>query len=1100
MFKNFRASCLRLIVFSLVVVVLAAGFVNAQRRPAASETPSPAKESDPLKALQWRSIGPFRGGRSTAVAGVASQPMVYYFGGTGGGVWKTTDGGINWEPITDGSVFGTGSVGAIGLSDSDPNTIYVGMGESAIRGNVSHGDGVYKSIDAGKTWKRLGLEDTRQISRIRVHPKNPDIVYVAAQGHVWGPNEQRGVFRSKDGGKTWEKVLYRSDKAGACDLIIDPSNSNNLYAGFWEVYRKPWTLESGGAGSGIFKSSDGGDTWTEITRNPGLPKGTIGIVGITVSAANSDRLWAIVEAEDGGVFRSENGGKNWTRVNEERRLRQRAWYYSRIYADPKSADTVYVLNTGFYKSNDGGKTFTGIGVPHGDNHDLWIAPDDSNRMINSNDGGANVSFNGGKSWSEQDQPTAQFYRVALDNDFPYHIYGAQQDNSTVRIASRTTEGGITTGDWYDVGGGESGWIAPLPRDSEIVFAGSYGGLITRYDHHTGQQRDINPYPNNPMGAGADVLKYRFQWNFPIVFSTHDSSPSGTLYAGANVLFKSRNEGQSWEVISPDLTRDDKSKQASSGGPITKDNTSIEYYDTIFTVMESPVQAGTIWSGSDDGLVYLTRDAGQSWTKVTPPKEIMPEWIQINSIEASPFDAATAYVAATMYKSDDNRPYLYKTADYGKTWKKITNGIPDGAFTRVIREDPNKRGLLFAGTETGLYVSFDDGAEWQPFQSNLPIVPIADLAIHKREQELVAATQGRSFWIFDDLPLLHQLMDAGRNGRKETRLFKPKDSLRMPGGGGFPLPATATVGKNPAGGAVVYYYLKAKPTSEVVLEILDANGKSIRKYTAPAPPKPGPAAGAAPGPTPATTPAPAAEEGDFFGGGAAARVPTEVGLNRFVWDLRYADAVRFPGMILWAGETRGPRIVPGNYQVKLTVDGQTMTEGFTVNPDPRLQTTAADYAKQLELGLKIRNKLTETHNAIIEIRDVRKQVDDLMKRVKDQPGAKVINDVGTTLNKSLTTIEEALYQTKNQSSQDPLNFPIRLNNKLAALGGVVYAAEYAPSDQSYVVYDELVAQIDAQLLKLARLMKTDVPSFNQLVRDQNIPAVLVKPPAVESHSP
>ena len=1099
MFKNFRVSGLRSICFSFVIVVLAAGFANSQRRPA-SESAESTKD-EPLKVLQWRSIGPFRGGRSTAVAGVTSQPMVYYFGGTGGGVWKTTDGGINWEPITDGSVFGTGSVGAIGLSDSDPNTIYAGMGESAIRGNVSHGDGVYKSIDAGKTWKRVGLEDTRQISRIRVHPKNPDIVFVAAQGHVWGPNEQRGIFRSKDGGKTWEKVLYRNDKAGASDLTIDPTNPNNLYAGFWEVYRKPWTLESGGAGSGIFKSTDGGDTWTEITRNPGLPKGMIGIVGITVSPANPERLWAIVEAEDGGVFRSDNGGRTWAKTNEQRNLRQRAWYYSRIYADPISADTVYVLNTGFYKSNDGGKTFTGIGVPHGDNHDLWIAPNDSNRMINSNDGGANVSFNGGKSWSEQDQATAQFYRVTLDNDFPYHIYGAQQDNSTVRIASRTTEGGIGTSEWYDVGGGESGWIAPLPRDSEIVFAGSYGGLITRSDHRTGQQRDINPYPNNPMGAGADVLKYRFQWNFPLVFSPHDSSPSGTLYTGANVLFKSTNEGQSWEIISPDLTRDDKSKQASSGGPITKDNTSIEYYDTIFTVMESPVQAGTIWSGSDDGLVYLTRDAGKNWTKVTPPKEIMPEWIQINSIEASPFDAGTAYVAATMYKFDDNKPYLYKTTDYGKSWKKITNGIPEGAFTRVVREDPNKRGLLYVGTETGIYVSFDGGTNWQSLQLNLPVVPITDLAIHKREQELVAATQGRSFWILDDLPAIHQLMDAGGfKAASETRLLKPKPAYRMPGGG-FPLPATATVGRNPASGVVVYYSLKAKPTTEVVLEFLDANGKSIRKFTAAAPPKPqpSPAPAAAPGQPAAVPPAPAGDDSDFFGG-PPARVTTDVGLNRFVWDMRYPEAVRFPGMILWAGETRGPRIVPGAYQVRLTVDGQTMTAGFDVKPDPRLQTTAAEYAKQLELGLKIRNKLSETHNAIIEIRDVRKQVDDLLKRVKDQPGAKAINAAGAALNTSLKSIEEALYQTKNQSSQDPLNFPIRLNNKLAALGGVAYGAEYAPNDQSYAVYDEVVGQIDAQLTKLAQIIKTDVPAFNQLVRDQNVPAILVKPPATESRQP
>jgi photosystem II stability/assembly factor-like uncharacterized protein len=1098
------------------VMLFVACFLSVQQIVRSQQTPtptsSPAADADPLKAIQWRLIGPFRGGRSAAVAGVPSQPLVYYFGGTGGGVWKTTDGGINWESISDGSVFGTGSVGAIGLSDSDPNTIYVGMGESPIRGNVSHGDGVYKSTDAGKTWKRIGLEDTRQIARIRVHPKNPDIVYVAALGHTFGPNEQRGVFRSKDGGKNWEKILYRGNKAGAIDLAVDPGNPNILYAGFWEVFRKPWTLESGGPGGGLFKSLDGGDTWTEITRNQGLPKSVVGKIGITASAANPDRLWAIIEAEDGGVFRSDNAGKSWTKTNEQRNLRQRAWYYTRIYADPKNADTVYVLNTGFYKSNDGGKTFTAISVPHGDNHDLWIAPDDPNRMINSNDGGANVSFNGGKSWTEQDQATAQFYRVALDNDFPYHIYGAQQDNSTVRIASRTTDFGIREGDWYDVGGGESGWIAPSPKDSQIVFAGSYGGLITRYDHRTGQLRDVSPYPNNPMGAGADVLKYRFQWNFPILFSPHDAN---TLYAGGNVLFRSTNEGQTWEAISPDLTRNDKSKQGSSGGPITKDNTSVEYYSTIFTVMESPLQKGVIWTGSDDGLVQVTRDAGANWSNVTPSKDLMPEWIQINSIEASPHDPATAYVAATMYKWDDKKPYLYKTSDFGKTWKRITNGIPATAFTRVIREDPNQRGLLYAGTETGLYVSFNDGANWQSMQFGLPVVPITDLALHKREQDLVAATQGRSFYVFDDLPLIHQMRDSGgMDAVKQTRLFQPKNPYRMDGSS-RPLPPTATIGRNPPNGAVVYYSLKSKPTSDVVLEFLDASGKSIQKFTAKAPKPAAPQVTAAtpqptaattggqasPTPTPGaaqlTTPpeepqAPSGEESEGFGSRAAPRVTTDVGLNRFIWDLRYAESVRFPGMILWSGEMRGPRVVPGMYQVRLTVDGKAMTENFEVKADPRLSVSASDFAKQLEFGLKIRDKLTETHNAILQIRDVRKQVDDLLKRLTGQPSYKVINDAATGLKKNLASVEETLYQTKNQSSQDPLNYPIRLNNKLAALAGVAQSADAAPTDQSYAVYEEIVIQIDSQLAKLAQMMKTDVPAFNQLVRDQNIPAVTVKP--------
>ena len=1022
-----------------------------------------------LKGLQWRSIGPYRGGRATAVAGVTSQPGVFYFGATGGGVWKTTDGGINWDNVSD-EYFKTGSVGAIGVAESDPNVVYVGMGEAPIRGNFSHGDGVYKSTDAGKTWKHVGLEDTRQISRVRVHPKNPDIVFVGAQGHVFGPNDQRGVFRSTDGGKNWQKTLFRSSKAGVTDLILDPTNPNIIYAALWEVYRQPWTLESGGPGSGIFKSTDGGDTWNEITRNTGLPKGVIGNIGITVSPANPERVWAIVEAEEGGVFRSDNAGKTWAKVNEQRSLRQRAWYYTRIYADPQNADTVYVLNTGFYKSNDGGKTYSSISVPHGDNHDLWIAPNDPMRMINSNDGGANVSYNGGRSWTEQDQPTAQFYRVAVDNDFPYNIYGAQQDNSTVKIASRTTDFGIDRTNWYDVGGGESGWIAPSPRDSNIVFAGSYGGLITRYDHHTGQLRNVTPWPDNPMGAGAADLKYRFQWNFPILFSPHDQN---TLYAGGNVLFKSTNEGQTWQAISGDLTRNDKSRQGSSGGPITKDNTSIEYFCTIFTVIESPVGKGVIWVGSDDGLVHVTRDGGKSWQNVTPPG--MPEWIQINSIDASSFEAGTAYVAATAYKLDDFKPYLFKTSDYGKTWKKITSGIPAGAFTRVVREDPNRRGLLYAGTETGLHVSFDDGDNWQSLQLNLPVVPITDLVIHKREKDLVAATQGRSFWVLDDTTVLHQMAEAAK---ADSYLFKPEDSYRMPGGGGF-LPRGATVGQNPAAGVVIYYYLKSKPSSDVTLEILDSSGTPVKKFTSKAPDS-------------KEAPAQPSEEEGFGGRGGPTRSPAETGLNRFVWDLRYPDATRFPGMILWSGETRGPRAAPGTYQVKLTVDGKMMTQSFDVRKDPRLATTQDEFAKQFELLTKIRDKFNETSDAVLQIRDVRKQIDDITNRTKDQPSGKAIADAARALKAKLTAVEEELYQTKNQSSQDPLNYPIRLNNKLASLAGVVAEADAAPTDQAFVVYSELAAKIDDQLRKLAEVMRTDLPAFNKLVRDQDVPAVILKP--------
>ncbi len=1026
---------------------------------------TPASQS-PFTGLEYRNIGPFRGGRATAVAGITSQPNVYYFGATGGGVYKTTDAGVNWTPVSD-RYFTTGSVGAIGVSESDPNIVYVGMGEVPIRGNVSHGDGMYKSMDAGKTWKKIGLEDTRHIGRVRVHPKNPDVVYVAALGHIFGQNDQRGVFRTTDGGKTWKNVLFRSNKAGAIDLVLDPSNPNVIYAGFWEVYRTPYSLESGGPGSGLFKSTDGGDTWKEITRNPGLPGKVVGKVGITVSPADTDRLWAIIEAEDGGVFRSNNGGDSWVKVNDQRNLRQRAWYYTRIYADTKSVDTVYVLNTGFYKSNDGGRTYSTIGVPHGDNHDLWIAPNDPLRMINSNDGGANVSFNGGETWSDQDQATAQFYRVALDSDFPYNVYGAQQDNSTVRIASRTSGFGITTSDWEESAGSESGWLAPHPGNSNIVFGGNYGGYISRLDHRTGQNRNVTVWPDNPMGWGAEGMKFRFQWNFPILFSPHDPN---TLYVGGNMLFKTTNEGQSWQAISPDLTRDDKSKQGPSGGPITKDNTSVEYYCTIFTVAESPVQKGVIWTGSDDGLVQVTQNGGGKWDNVTPRD--MPEWIQINSIEASPHTAGAAYFAGTMYKSDDFRPYLYKTTDFGKTWKKIVNGLPDNSFTRVIREDPHRRGLLYAGTETGMWVSFNDGENWQSLQLNLPAAPITDLAVHRRDKDLVVATQGRSFWILDDLTVLHNWRDA--IAAADAHLFKPEESYRMAGGGGR-VPANATIGQNPPAGASIWYHLKEKPKGDVTIEILDAAGKQVAKYTSRAPE--GAQAGGPGG-------------GGRFGGGPS-RVPADKGFNRFIWDLRYPDAKTFPGMILWSGMTRGPKAVPGNYQVRLIVDGKTMTEGFELRKDPRIETTPEDFQKQFDLLTRIVNKLTETHEAIMTIRDVRKQAGDTAVRVKDHPNGKAIADSARALADKLTAIEVELYQTKNQSNQDPLNFPIKLNNKLAALAGAVGGSDDRPTDQSWQVYEDLAGRIDGQLAKLKTVLASDVPAFNKLVRDKEVPAVFVK---------
>lgn len=1020
-------------------------------------------KTDPLRLLQYRSIGPFRGGRATAVAGVPSQPNVYYFGATGGGVFKTTDGGVNWTPVSDG-FFKTGSVGAIAVADSDPNVIYVGMGESPVRGNVSHGDGVYKSIDGGKTWKHVGLADTRQIGRIRVHPKNPDIVYVAAMGHLWGSNPERGVFRSKDGGKTWDKILFRSADAGAFDLSFDPANPNTIFASFWQVKRTPWSLLSGGEGSSIYKSTDGGDTWTDISKNRGLPAGVLGKIGISVSPVNSNRVWAMVEAKEGGLYRSDDGGESWTRTSDNPNIRQRPWYYTRVYADTQNVDTVYVLNVSFHKSIDGGRTFSNISTPHGDNHDLWIAPDNNRRMIESNDGGANVTNDGGQTWTEQDQATAQFYRVALDNDFPYNIYGAQQDNSTVKIPSRTADFGITETHWYDVGGGESGWIAPHPDDSDIIFAGSYGGLLTRYDHRTSQTRAVDVYPDNPMGAGAEAMKYRFQWNFPILFSPHRTDGKFPLYAAGNVLFRSMDEGQSWQAISPDLTRNDKSKQGTSGGPITQDNTSVEYYCTIFTVAESPVTQGVIWTGSDDGLVHVTRDGGKNWENVTPKE--MPEWIQINSIEASPFDAATLYVAATAYKSDDYKPYLFKTTDYGKTWKKIVNGIAADAFTRVVRADPNRRGFLYAGTETGMYYSSNDGDSWQSLMLNLPVVPITDLAVHKREGDLVVATQGRSFYVLDNLPVLYQLADAQK---AEAFLFKPEDAYRTPGGGGFfQLPAGAPIGANPPNGAIVHYYLKDKPKQEVTLEFLDSGGKLIRKFTGRIG-RDGAAAPAGPGEPP---------------------VPSESGLNRFVWNFRFPSATGLPGLIMWGGSLNGPRVVPGSYQVRLSVDGKPVsTEAFAVKADPRISTTQAEFEKQFDLLMKINSKLSQTHQTILEIRDVRKQLEDLSARLGAEQ--KDLRDKAAEIGKKLTAVEEELIQTKIRSSQDALNFPIRLNNKLAALGSTVDSADFPPTNQSYDVFNDLTSRIDVQIEAFTAIKSKDIAEFNRLFAEKNLPVITVK---------
>jgi len=1081
MFRTF----LRRSAFVTAILALVTSSVLAAPSRRAKPAPRAGVDSALFDSLVWREIGPYRGGRASAAVGVPSEPLVYYFGATGGGVWKTTDGGQSWQSVSDG--FFGGSIGSVAVADSDPNVIFVGGGEETVRGNVSHGTGIWKSVDAGKTWTHVGLDDSRHITRIRIHPKDPDLVYAAVLGHLFGPSDMRGVYRTTDGGKTWKRILFVNRDAGAVDLILDPTNPRVVYASTWRVRRTPYSFESGGEGSGLWKSTDGGDTWIELTRHDGMPKGVIGKIGITVSPSNPQNLYAIVEAKEGGVFRSRDGGKTWQKTNDDRNLRQRAWYYSRIYADPRDEDTVYVLNVRFHKSKDGGKTFTAIRTPHGDNHDLWIAPDDPLRMIEANDGGVNVSVDGGGNWTGQDnQPTAQFYRVSTDNDFPYRLLGGQQDNSAVRIRSRSTGAGIGTGDWESTAGGESGYIVAKPDDPDVVYGGSYGGFLVMVNHRTGEIRDVNPWPDNPMGWGDADLVHRFQWNFPILTSKYDPN---VLYAASQYLLESHDGGASWTKISPDLTRDDKSKMGPSGGPITKDNTAVEYYGTIFAVSQSPVDQKVIWCGSDDGLVHVTRDGGANWENVTPKG--MPEWIMINAIDASPFDSGTAYVAATMYKSDDFHPYLYKTSDYGKTWTKIDRGIDPTHFTRVVRADTVRKGLLYAGTEAGVYVSYDDGANWQSLQLKLPIVPITDLLVHG--DDLVAATQGRGFWILDNLSVLRQINDG--TAAEPFHLFEPSPTWRLQAFGGWWSPRNQ--GTNPPNGVVVYYWLGGeKKGTEVKLAFLGKDGKVLREFSGKVGEKAKEQEAVAMADGPKSAPASEEEAEEAMGhkgprGKDGDKLKDVVpGMNRFAWDLRLPDAETFDGMILWGGETDGPKVVPGSYMARLTVGDKEATVPFEVKADPRSSATQADLQKQFDFLLDVRDKLTETHEAIKKIRAVRGQLTDLEKHLADRDDAKDLVDAAKDLDKKMTEIEEALYQTKNRSNQDPLNFPIRLNNKLADVGSSASIGDFAPTAQQIEVKNLLEKAIDAELVKLKAIWDTDVPAFNEKAAGMKIPALIL----------
>lgn len=1011
--------------------------ISAQKRK--RKTTNPKLDSALYSSLKYRELGPFRGGRSAAVTGVPKQPNTYYFGATGGGVWKTTDGGQTYSNISDG-YFG-GSIGAIAIAPSDPNVIYVGGGEVTLRGNVSSGNGIWKSVDAGKTWNYVGLPKSRHIPRILVDPANPDIAYAAVLGNIYKPSASRGVYKTIDGGKSWTKILFANDHAGAVELVMDPTNPRVLYAATWWVQRTPYSLNSGGPGSALWKSTDSGNTWTKISNHPGYPEGTLGIIGVTVSPVNPDRVWSIVEhKEKGGVYRSDDGGANWKQVNDSRALRQRAWYYTKIYADTQDVNGVYVMNVAYHHSTDGGKTFEAHNAPHGDHHDLWISPEDNQRMIIADDGGAQVTYDGGKQWTTYyNQPTAQFYRVTTDNAFPYRIYAAQQDNSTIRIRHRSFGRNIGEKDWEATAGGESAHIAVDPTNNEIVYGGSYGGFLTRKNHDTQSVRAINVWPDNPMGYGAEGMKYRFQWNFPILFSRHNPKK---LYTFSNHVHLSENEGQSWEVISPDLTRNDPEKLKSSGGLITQDNTGVEYYCTLFAANESPIQEGLIWVGSDDGLIHLTQNGGKDWINVTPKG--MPEWMMINSIEPSNYDPAICYVAGTRYKTGDFSPYLYKTSDFGKTWQRITTGISEEDFTRVVREDPNKKGVLYAGTENGMYISYTDGAQWEAFQLNLPIVPITDLTL--KNNSLIVATQGRSLWMIDDLTVLHQAMDIPTN--VSLKLFKPQKSYRVAGRGGKP---SLTAGTNLSNGVIFHYYLESydQEKDSIQIELSEMDGTSIRV---------------------------------FSNWDKENPLKPQKGGNTWVWDMRYPGAEKLKGMIFWSASFSGAKAIPGTYMATLTFNGQKQSQTFEILMNPLAETTLSDVQAQFEFVNQVNKTADEAHQAIRKIRALRQKLTDFEANFKDDSKAIDLLARSKNLREDLSSVEKALYQTQNRSNQDPLNFPIRLTNKLGHLNRLVTLNDFSPTDQDEAVRKELTQAIQAQLEIFNRLVDTDVKAFNAAYKE------------------
>lgn len=1023
---------MRLLLLLISFFTIVSGPVSAQRKKKTKKTSIPTAL---YSGLEYRELGPFRGGRSAAVTGVPGQPKLFYMGATGGGVWKTTDGGTTYENISDG-YFG-GSIGAVAVAPSDPNVLYVGGGEVTVRGNVSSGYGVWKSTDAGDTWTHVGLPNSRHIPRIVIDPKNPDIVYAAVLGDLYKPTKERGVYKSTDGGQTWRKVLFANNHAGAVELVMDPNNPRILYAATWRVQRTPYSLSSGGDGSVLWKSTDSGAHWEKISTHKGFAKGTLGIMGITVSPLNSQKIWAIVENKDaGGVYHSKDGGATWSHINDSRALRQRAWYYSKIYADTQDESIVYVMNVSYHKSTDGGKTFESHRAPHGDHHDLWIAPEDNQRMIIADDGGAQVSYDGGASWSTYyNQPTAQFYRVTTDNAFPYRIYAAQQDNSTIRIQHRSTGRALDEAHWEPTAGGESAHIAIDPLNDEIVYGGSYGGYLTRINHEKNTARAINVWPDNPMGYGAEGMRYRFQWNFPILFSRHNPKK---LYTLSNHVHVSEDEGQSWEVISPDLTRNDPSKLVSSGGPITQDNTGVEYYCTLFAANESPLVEGLMWVGSDDGLIHLTRDGGASWVNVTPAQ--LPEWMMINSIEPSYSNPAVCYVAGTRYKMGDYQPYLFKTEDYGQTWTQINQGINKEHFTRVLRADPDQAGLLYAGTEAGMYISFDDGNSWKSFQQNLPIVPVTDITI--KDKSLIVATQGRSLWMIDDLTVLHQIDQT--TSKENPKLFAPKASYRMRGSGGK---SSKTKGTNLPNGVIVHYYLPTWDAEKDSLTVtfLDAEKNAIKTFSSKDTKNP---------------------------------IKPKAGGNQFVWNTRYDGAEKLDGMIFWSASFDGAKAVPGTYSVQLSVNGAKQEQSFTILANPNGEAKKADMKKQFDFVQKVNATADRAHKTIKSIRKLTQKLNDFVSNFGEDEAVQSLVEKATATREKLESIEKALYQTQNRSNQDPLNFPIRLTNKLGHLNRLVTIDDFGPTAQDEAVRKELTAAIETQLTNFDAIKSKDLREFNQ----------------------